>query len=113
MLALRGVPFAGVHAVRPIRAQQEVLSASFSGGVALANETRGEDDTGGPARPDARDAFSYAKGDEPIGLRRPKGWTRATRDAGGGRRRERVPREHDNEGVGGGGRSRSEKTRGA
>ena len=81
-LALCGVPFAGVHAVRPIRAQEEALRASFSGGAALANETRGGDDAGEPlpARPDARDALSCAEGDQPIGLRWPDGWTRTTHE---------------------------------
>ena len=79
VLALCGVPFAGVHAVRPIRAQQEVLRASFPGGVALANETRGVDDAGEPAV-HARGAFSCAEGDEPIELRWPEGWTRTTHE---------------------------------
>ena len=79
VFALCGVPFAGVHAVRPIRAQQEVLRASFPGGVALANETRGVDDAGEPAV-HARGAFSCAEGDEPIELRWPEGWTRTTHE---------------------------------
>ena len=79
VLALCGVPFAGVHAVRPIRAQQEVLRASLSGGVALANGTRGGDDAGHPAV-DARGKIACAEGDEPIELRWPEGWTRTTHE---------------------------------
>lgn len=79
VLALCGVPFAGVHAVRPIRAQQEVLRASLSGGAALANGTRGGDDAGHPAV-DARGKIACAEGDEPIELRWPEGWTRTTHE---------------------------------